>query len=256
MIDNPLVDGASDPIVAIPAIAPDVALFHCPMADDAGNVWIGRERDLVTMAHAATTTLVTVERRYEGNLYDDPALAAGTLSSFYVTAVAEAAEGANPQVSPVITAKTPKTCAPMRKRRATMRVSPPISIKPCGTPRSRDGNQKRRAADRGNGAFATGHAAHCGGRVIADPGVGRAADPTVVGRHDLVSILGDPSNTFWSDGGKELFRLRGPGTDRCVLFLGRADRRIGQHQPRGDRRLSAIQGTVSAAPTAPRFCTT
>ncbi len=96
VIDNPLVDGDRDPIVAIPAIAPDVALFHCPMADDAGNVWIGRERDLVTMAHAATTTLVTVERRYEGNLYDDPALAAGTLSSFYVTAVAEAAEGCKP----------------------------------------------------------------------------------------------------------------------------------------------------------------
>ena len=96
VIDNPLTDGAADPIVAIPAIAPDIALFHCPMADDVGNVWVGRERDLVTMAHAAQTTLVTVERRYAGNLYDDATLAAGTLSSFYVTAIAEAAEGCKP----------------------------------------------------------------------------------------------------------------------------------------------------------------
>lgn len=95
IISNPLSE-TDDPIIAIPAITPDVALFHCPMADDEGNVWVGRERDLVTMAHAAKTTLVTVERRYEGNLYDDPYLAAGTLSSFYVTAVAEATEGCKP----------------------------------------------------------------------------------------------------------------------------------------------------------------
>jgi glutaconate CoA-transferase subunit A len=94
-IDNPLAEH-DDPLVIIPAIAPDVALFHCPMADDEGNVWIGRERDLVTMAHAARRTLVTVERRYAGNLYDDRELAAGTLSSFYVTAIAEAAEGCRP----------------------------------------------------------------------------------------------------------------------------------------------------------------
>ncbi len=96
VIDNPLSGDAEDPLVIIPAIAPDIALFHCPMADDAGNVWVGRERDLVTMAHAAAQTLVTVERRYDGNFYDDPTLAAGTLSAFYVTAVAAAPEGCKP----------------------------------------------------------------------------------------------------------------------------------------------------------------
>jgi len=96
VIDNPLSKDAADPIVVIPAIAPDIALFHCPMADDAGNVWVGRERDLVTMAHASAQTLVTVERRYAGNLYNDPTLAAGTLSAFYITAVAESAEGCKP----------------------------------------------------------------------------------------------------------------------------------------------------------------
>jgi len=96
VIDNPLSKDGADPVVVIPAIAPDVALLHCPMADDAGNVWVGRERDLITMAHASAQTLVTVERRYAGNLYDEPTLAAGTLSAFYVTAVAESAEGCKP----------------------------------------------------------------------------------------------------------------------------------------------------------------
>ena len=96
VIDNPLSKDEADPIVVIPAIAPEIALFHCAMADDAGNVWVGRERDLVTMAHASAKTFVTVERRYAGNLYDDPALAAGTLSALYITAVAESAEGCKP----------------------------------------------------------------------------------------------------------------------------------------------------------------
>src|SRR2546428_7569922 len=40
VIDNPF--GNDDPIVLLPAIKPDVALFHAPMADRDGNVWIGR----------------------------------------------------------------------------------------------------------------------------------------------------------------------------------------------------------------------
>ena len=60
VIDNPF--GDDDPIVLLPAIKPDVALFHAPMADRDGNVWIGRQRELVTMAHAAERTIVTVEK--------------------------------------------------------------------------------------------------------------------------------------------------------------------------------------------------
>ena len=69
-IDNPFDN--NDPIVLLPAIAPDVALFHAPMADRAGNVWIGRQRELVTMAHAAEKTVVTVEKIHDGNLLEDP----------------------------------------------------------------------------------------------------------------------------------------------------------------------------------------
>jgi glutaconate CoA-transferase, subunit A len=94
VIDNPF--GANDPIVVLPAICPDIALIHAPMADRAGNIWIGRQRELATMAHAAARTLVTVEKIIDGDLLDDPMLAAGTLPGFYVEAIAVAENGCWP----------------------------------------------------------------------------------------------------------------------------------------------------------------
>jgi glutaconate CoA-transferase subunit A len=94
LVDNPF--GNDDPIVLLPAIKPDVALFHAPMADRAGNVWIGRQRELVTMAHASARTVVTVERIFDGDLLADSTLAAGTLPGFYVETVAVAERGAWP----------------------------------------------------------------------------------------------------------------------------------------------------------------
>src|SRR6516162_896902 len=94
VIDNPF--GADDPIVLLPALHPDVVLIHAPMADRAGNLWIGRQRELVTMAHAAQRTIVTVEEIRDANLLHDPLLAAGTLPGFYVDAVAVAPRGAWP----------------------------------------------------------------------------------------------------------------------------------------------------------------
>jgi glutaconate CoA-transferase subunit A len=88
--------GNDDPIVLLPAIKPDVALLHAPMADRHGNVWIGRQRELATMAHAAAKTVVTVEKIHDGNLLDDPVLAAGTLPGFYIESVAVAERGAWP----------------------------------------------------------------------------------------------------------------------------------------------------------------
>ena len=94
-IDNPMAAGG-DPILLIPAIRPDVALFHAPMADREGNVWIGRRRELATIAHASKTTLVTVERLYDGSFFDEERLAAGALPAFYIQAVAVAERGATP----------------------------------------------------------------------------------------------------------------------------------------------------------------
>jgi len=94
VIDSPFAN--SDPIVLLPAIRPDVALIHAPMADRFGNVWIGRQRELATMAHAAEKTIATVERLYDADLLDDPMLAAGTLPAFYMEAIAIAERGAWP----------------------------------------------------------------------------------------------------------------------------------------------------------------
>jgi glutaconate CoA-transferase subunit A len=94
VMNNPF--GDDDPIVLLPAIRPDVALFHAPMADRDGNVWIGRQRELITMAHASERTIVTVEKLHDGNLLEDKTLAAGTLPGFYVETVAVVENGCWP----------------------------------------------------------------------------------------------------------------------------------------------------------------
>jgi glutaconate CoA-transferase subunit A len=94
VVDNPF--GNDDPIVLLPALKPDVALFHAPLADRDGNIWIGRDRELAMMAHAAVRTVVTVEKLHDGNLLEDPALAAGTLGGFYVETIAVEPRGCWP----------------------------------------------------------------------------------------------------------------------------------------------------------------
>jgi glutaconate CoA-transferase subunit A len=94
VIDNPF--GNNDPIVLLPALTPDVALFHAPAADALGNVFVGLQRELVTMAHAARKTVVTVEKIHDGDLLRYPAIAAGALPGFYVEAIAVARRGAWP----------------------------------------------------------------------------------------------------------------------------------------------------------------
>lgn len=94
VMDNPF--GSDDPIVLLPAITPDVALFHAARADRQGNVWVGIRRELILAAHAARRTLVTVEEIVEDCLLDDPQLAAGTLPSLYVSTIAQVERGADP----------------------------------------------------------------------------------------------------------------------------------------------------------------
>jgi glutaconate CoA-transferase, subunit A len=94
IIDNPFAEG--DPILLVPAIRPDVALFHAALADHQGNVWIGVRRELMRMAHAAGTTLVSVEEIIDADLLADDRTAAGTVPALYVSAIAEARRGAWP----------------------------------------------------------------------------------------------------------------------------------------------------------------
>jgi glutaconate CoA-transferase subunit A len=83
-------------VVLVPAIQPDVALFHARWADDAGNVWIGRRRELATAAHASKLCLVSFEEKRQGDMLEDELLAPGVVSSIYVTATAHAPRGAWP----------------------------------------------------------------------------------------------------------------------------------------------------------------
>jgi glutaconate CoA-transferase subunit A len=96
VINNPFAKG-SDPIVLLPALKPDVAIFHAPYADADGNVFIGRRRELITMAQAARTSLVTVEEvRDDLDLMAREETAAGALPALYVGAIAVAPRGAWP----------------------------------------------------------------------------------------------------------------------------------------------------------------
>jgi glutaconate CoA-transferase, subunit A len=94
IIDNPFAPG--DPIVVLPALSPDIAAFHAVTADAEGNVWVGRRRELATIAHASRRTLVTVERLHPGNLLEDERLAPGTISAMYIDSIAVAERGAWP----------------------------------------------------------------------------------------------------------------------------------------------------------------
>lgn len=95
VINNPM-SAAPDPIVLLPAIIPDIAMFHAPLADRHGNVWIGQARELMTMAHAAKRCLVTVERIIDGDLMDDPLHAPAVIPALYVNAIGVAERGAAP----------------------------------------------------------------------------------------------------------------------------------------------------------------
>jgi len=94
--ENPMKKTGSDPILLVPAIVPDVALFHARWADEAGNVWVGRRRELATIAHAARNTFVTYEELKPGDMLEDEVLAPGVISSIYVTGAAHAEQGAWP----------------------------------------------------------------------------------------------------------------------------------------------------------------
>jgi len=93
--NNPFASG-KDPILLVAAIAPDVALFHARWGDEAGNVWVGRRRELATIAHAARNTYVTVEEVRPGDMLEDELLAPGVISAVYVSSFVKTANGAWP----------------------------------------------------------------------------------------------------------------------------------------------------------------
>ncbi len=95
IIDNPFAD-APDPVLLLPAIRPDIALFHARLGDRHGNVWVGNKRECVIAAHAARCALATVEEIFDGNLAGDERYAAGAIAGVYMEAIAHAPRGAWP----------------------------------------------------------------------------------------------------------------------------------------------------------------
>jgi glutaconate CoA-transferase, subunit A len=95
VLQNPF-SSAEDPILFVPSVSPDVALFHARWADEVGNVWIGRRKELATIAHASKSTFVSVEEIRRGDMLEDELLAPGVLSATYVSGVAHTPSGAWP----------------------------------------------------------------------------------------------------------------------------------------------------------------
>jgi len=99
VVDDPLGQG-NGPIALLPAIRPDFAIFHVPLADKDGNVWISRRRELVPLAHASKSSLITAERVTDDNLVASDIMAAGSIPNIYIGGLAEARRGARPLALP------------------------------------------------------------------------------------------------------------------------------------------------------------
>ncbi|MEY3732207.1 MAG: hypothetical protein RLZZ57_2963, partial [Pseudomonadota bacterium] len=96
VVPNPFAQEGEDPIVLLPALNPDFVCFHAAMADEEGNVWVGRRRECATIAHASKRALVTVERVVPGNFLEDERLASGAINATYISGIAIAERGARP----------------------------------------------------------------------------------------------------------------------------------------------------------------
>jgi glutaconate CoA-transferase subunit A len=96
VVPNPFATDGEDPIVLLPALNPDFVCFHALMADEEGNVWVGRRRECATIAHASKRALVTVERVVPGNFLEDERLASGAINATYISGIAIAERGARP----------------------------------------------------------------------------------------------------------------------------------------------------------------
>ncbi len=95
VIQNPFSD-TDEEIALLPARQLDVTVFHAPYADAEGNVFIGRQRELASLAKGAKEVFVSVERFVDGSLFESEATAAGALPAFYVSGIAQAENGAWP----------------------------------------------------------------------------------------------------------------------------------------------------------------
>ncbi len=161
----------------LPAIKPDVALFHAPMADRDGNVWIGRQRELVTMAHAAEKTIVTVEKMFDGNLLADQdagraARCPASMSSSSPAPSAAAGRCRCPSTTPGTPSIWRNTRGARRDRRRLRDVSRQAvsRVHDAAAPRWHDFRDEESAAAAVVADLIGDRRAHRGRQRLADPG--------------------------------------------------------------------------------------
>jgi glutaconate CoA-transferase subunit A len=84
-----------EPIAVVPAIAPDVAVFHGLAGDRHGNVVVTGERDARLIAQASRVVIATVEEVVEADLATLPRTGE-LVSGIHLSAVVAAPRGAHP----------------------------------------------------------------------------------------------------------------------------------------------------------------
>ena len=196
------------------------------------------------MAHAAAKTIVTVEKIYDGDLIDDPTLAAGASAGL----LRRADRGRRAR------RMAPRPARPLRARSGAsrrIRAHGGDAGRLCRVSRSLRPCPPRRVT------FATRSCSPTSSpRLIGDAATSRSATPRrsprpprcwrASGRGTpYVSLLGSRKHTVLDRRRARAVRLRRPGPHRRVLPVGRPDRRPRQRQPGLDRRLRASQGALS-----------
>jgi glutaconate CoA-transferase subunit A len=85
----------AEPIAVVPAVAPDVAVFHGFAGDRFGNVTTAGSLDAKLIAQASRRVIATVEEIADGDLAAEPHTGA-LVPGIHVTAVVHAPRGAHP----------------------------------------------------------------------------------------------------------------------------------------------------------------
>ena len=123
-----------------------------------GNVWVGRRRELATIAHASKACLVTYEEMKGGDMLEDELLAPGVISATYVSALAPAKRGAwrsASRASTTSTTRTSRTTRAPRTREGFQRYLDEFVCIPEKSSRLRDRSpDRRRPARRRRRGFA------------------------------------------------------------------------------------------------------
>lgn len=90
---------ASEEIAVVPAISPDVAIFHGFWGDRAGNVVTSGSVDAKLIAQASRIAIATVEELVDGNLAREPHTGV-LVPGIHMTAVVHAPRGTHPTGCP------------------------------------------------------------------------------------------------------------------------------------------------------------